>query len=199
MKKHVGIAGMRKVFCHRYTEYGKVAFNTWLRLIEQKVVLPFSFDEILAYVRPETKIRAVVFRSRNITLSIFMQQSESTWYVHLVELSTQDGEKYFIPNGGGRWVQEDGSKPVALIAFGDLESNMVFADPAFSQFCIRLDPADSAYATVFEKEGGRWIETAAWRQGFKPEDIVYLIETCSPDRIILHNFAEKMRSAITLI
>ena len=107
------IAGFRKSFYHRYTEFGKIAMQVRDHLIERKLILRFSPDTIEGGVRRDKagQVRRVVaFVKEGATgfaLEIYLEPYQSTWLPYLVELKAHsDGTtKTFCPIAQGDWAE----------------------------------------------------------------------------------------------
>ena len=107
------LVGMRKVVCHRYTEYGKVAFQTYIMLLRQELFQHIIFDCIEMFWRKSKAgkpRRAVAFVKHSVigvgtSLTIFLKPHESTWIVDFVDLKTDEGVTRFHPISGG-WKEE---------------------------------------------------------------------------------------------
>jgi hypothetical protein len=105
MKAGKGIAGMRRIFSHRYTRYSTTAFNALNGLIEQGFVRRFTFDEITSYggcVRCNKETRAVTFISHvcKTAVTIFMRKNEpemvkEDWRIYFAEVKIWNEERYY--------------------------------------------------------------------------------------------------------
>lgn len=105
MKAGKGIAGMRKIFSHRYAEYGTTAFNALNGLIEEGIVSGFPFDEIASYggcLKCNKEKRAVTFINHvcKTAVTIFMKRNEpeivkQDWRIYFAEVKIGDTERYY--------------------------------------------------------------------------------------------------------
>lgn len=105
MKAGKGIAGMRRIFSHRYSEYGKMAFNALNGLIEQGIVSRFPFDEIASRggsLRCNKGTRAVTLINHvcKTAVTIFMKKNvpemvKQDWRIYFAEVKIGDEERYY--------------------------------------------------------------------------------------------------------
>ena len=93
------IEGMRLVTAHHYTECGRRAFLTLRSLVENHVLLPPLFSDVLFFKKDEGK-RATVFTTDcggGMWYALIVHQFayDATWGTECVELQTRDGIKRF--------------------------------------------------------------------------------------------------------